>query len=182
MCLPCCFSSLADPDVQPAVQRLGRRLRRPSRRRRDDRPRGPRRRPPHPQRRHLPTPQPRHRHPRHSRLSRTEPVASFSSVGSASFSSVADTPSAPSRMPSRRTQLQGRQGLSRGVRYPRPGRRVAQWGVSRRRCTPPTMTQMNYRSATKQGNIPPPGTPCWTRSPRVAPADQGNHRSTSPTT
>ena len=90
MCLPCCFSSLADPDVQPAVQRLGRRLRRPSRRRRDDRPRGPRRRPPHHQRRHLPTPQPRHRHPRHSRLSRTEPVASFSSVASASESSVAD--------------------------------------------------------------------------------------------
>jgi hypothetical protein len=37
---------------------------------------------------------------------------------------------------------------------------------------PPT-PRINYRSATKQGNIPPPGTPCWTRSPRNAPADQG---------
>ncbi len=48
---------------QPAVQRLGRRLRRPGRRRRDDRPHRPPRRRPHPQRRQLPAPQPRHRHP-----------------------------------------------------------------------------------------------------------------------
>ena len=68
---------LADPDQQPAVQRLGRRLRRPSRRRRDDRPHRPPRRRPHPQRRQLPAPQPRHRHPaqhqnpRHGRLETT---------------------------------------------------------------------------------------------------------------
>ena len=82
---------------QPAVQRLGRRLRRPGRRRRDDRPRRPPRRRPHPQGRQLPATQPRHRHPaqhqnpRHGRLETNEPVASFSSVASASFSSVADS-------------------------------------------------------------------------------------------
>ena len=54
---------LADPDQQPALQRLGRRLRRPSRRRRHDRPHRPPRRRHHPQRRQLPAPQPRHRHP-----------------------------------------------------------------------------------------------------------------------
>ena len=88
---------LADPDLQPAVQRLGRRLRRPGRRRRDDRPRRPPRRRPDPQGRQLPATQPRHRHPaqhqnpRHGRLETNEPVASFSSVASASISSVADT-------------------------------------------------------------------------------------------
>ena len=87
---------LADPHLQPALQRLGRRLRRPGRRRRDDRPRRPPRRRPHPQGRQLPATQPRHRHPaqhqnpRHGRLETNEPVASFSSVASASFSSVAD--------------------------------------------------------------------------------------------
>src|SRR5262245_12687903 len=88
---------LADPDLEPAVQQLGRRVRRPGRRRRDDRPhRAPRRRP-DPQGRQLPAPQPRHRHPaqhqnpRPGRLETHDPVASFSSVGSASFSSVADT-------------------------------------------------------------------------------------------
>ena len=54
---------LADPDLQPAVLRLGRRVRRPGRRRRDDRPDRPPRRRPHPQRRQLPAPQPRHRQP-----------------------------------------------------------------------------------------------------------------------
>jgi hypothetical protein len=62
---------LADPDLEPAVQRLGRRLRRPSRRRRHDRPHRPPRRRPHPQRRQLPTPRTRHRqppqHPHHHR-------------------------------------------------------------------------------------------------------------------
>ena len=48
---------------QPAVQRLGRRLRRPSRRRSHDRPHRPPRRRPHPQRRQLPATQPRDRHP-----------------------------------------------------------------------------------------------------------------------
>ena len=89
---------LADPDLQPALQRLGRRLRRPSRRRRDDRPHRPPRRRPHPQRRQLPAPQPRHRHPaqhqnpRHGRLEHNEPVASFSTVTSAPDSSVVDRP------------------------------------------------------------------------------------------
>ena len=59
---------------QPAVQRLGRRLRRPSRRRRDDRPHRPPRRRPHPQRRQLPAPRTRHRqppqHPHHHRRNR----------------------------------------------------------------------------------------------------------------
>jgi hypothetical protein len=54
---------LPDPDLQLAVLRLGRRLRRPSRRRRHDRPHRPPRRRPDPQRRQLPTAQPRHRHP-----------------------------------------------------------------------------------------------------------------------
>ena len=68
---------LADPHLQPALLRLGRRLRRPSRRRRHDRPHRPPRRRPHPQRRQLPAPQPRHRHPaqhqnpRHGRLKPT---------------------------------------------------------------------------------------------------------------
>ncbi len=54
---------LADPHLEPALLRLGRRLRRPGRRRRDDRPHRPPRRRPHPQRRQLPAPQPRHRQP-----------------------------------------------------------------------------------------------------------------------
>ena len=54
---------LADPDLQPALQLLGRCLRRPSRRRRDDRPHRPPRRRHRPQRHLLPPTQPRHRHP-----------------------------------------------------------------------------------------------------------------------
>ena len=56
---------------QPAVLRLGRRVRRPSRRRRDDRPHRPPRRRPHPQRRQLQAPRTRNRqppqHPNHHR-------------------------------------------------------------------------------------------------------------------
>ena len=48
---------------QPAVHRLGRGLRRPSRRRRDDRPDRPPRRRTHPEGRQLPTPRTRHRQP-----------------------------------------------------------------------------------------------------------------------
>jgi hypothetical protein len=90
---------LPDPDLQPAVQRLGRHLRRPSRRRSHDQPRRPPRRRPHPERRQLRTTQPRHRHPAHHqkpsscRLEPDKPVAPFSTVGSASHSSVVDTPS-----------------------------------------------------------------------------------------
>ena len=54
---------LADPDQQPALRPLGRRLRRPGRRRRDDRQDRPPRRGHHPQGRQPPTPQQRHRHP-----------------------------------------------------------------------------------------------------------------------
>lgn len=54
---------LADPHIQPPVQRLGRRLRRPGRRRSDDRPRRPPRRRLLPERRQLPATQPRDRHP-----------------------------------------------------------------------------------------------------------------------
>ena len=54
---------LPDPDQQPAVLRLGRGVRRPSRGRRNDRPHRPPRRRPHPQRSQLPAPQPGHRHP-----------------------------------------------------------------------------------------------------------------------
>lgn len=65
---------LPDPHQQPAVLRLGRRLRRPSRRRSHDRPHRPPRRRPHPQRRQLPTPRTRHRqlpqHPHHHRPNR----------------------------------------------------------------------------------------------------------------
>ncbi len=50
-------------DQQPAVLRVGWRVRGPGRRRRDDRPhRAPRRRP-HPEGSQLPAPEPRHRHP-----------------------------------------------------------------------------------------------------------------------
>ena len=44
------------PHIEPALQRLGRRVRRPGRRRRDDRPHCPPRRRPDPQGRQLPTP------------------------------------------------------------------------------------------------------------------------------
>jgi hypothetical protein len=54
---------LPDPHQQPAVQLLGRRLRRPDRRRRDDRPHRPPRRRHRPQRRLLPPTRPRRRHP-----------------------------------------------------------------------------------------------------------------------
>jgi len=54
---------LTDPYLEPAVLQLGRRVRRPSRRRRNDRPHRPPRRRAHPERHQLPAPQPRHRHP-----------------------------------------------------------------------------------------------------------------------
>lgn len=53
---------LPDPGLHPAVQLLGRGLRRPGHRRRDDRPDRPPRRH-RPQRRLLPPPRPRHHHP-----------------------------------------------------------------------------------------------------------------------
>ena len=83
---------------QPAVLRLGRRLRRPSRRRRDDRPHRPPRRRPHPQRRQLPTPRPRHRHPpqhphhhRPNRVLDCPTTAHFSSAGTDQSSSAVDS-------------------------------------------------------------------------------------------
>ena len=93
---------------EPAVLRLGRRLRRPSRRRRHDRPHRPPRRRPHPQRRQLPTPRPRHRqpaqHPHHHRPKprpRLPTTVHFSSAETDQLSSAVDsgratTPELPS--------------------------------------------------------------------------------------
>ncbi len=70
---------LADPHLEPAVLRLGRCLRRPSRRRCDDRPHRPPRGRPHVERRQLPAPRTRHRqssehqNPRSGRLTERQP-------------------------------------------------------------------------------------------------------------
>ena len=84
---------LAGPDQEPAVQLLGRRLRRPGRRRRDDRPHRPPRRRHRPQRRLLPPARPRHRHPAQHQsragLHRLQTVHS-SNAGTVQFSSAVD--------------------------------------------------------------------------------------------
>ena len=86
---------------------LGRRLRRPSRRRRDDRPHRPPRRRPHPQRRQLPAPRTRHRqppqHPHHHRPKpspRLPTTAHFSSAGNDQSWSAVDRPGGGRQSPS----------------------------------------------------------------------------------
>jgi len=90
---PRAMTRLADLDQQPSLRPLGRRVRRPSRRRRDDRQdRSPRRRH-HSQGFFPPAPEHRHRHaalrPSRDHGTLTRP-AHFSNVKSAQFSSVVD--------------------------------------------------------------------------------------------
>lgn len=122
---------LTDPHLEPAVLQLGQCVRRPSRRRRDDRPdRSPRRRP-HPQGA-LSAPQPRHRHHppasersrRARRMGSTDNYTAHISTGTtAQFSTVTDTLDRPPDEPPHR------QAPRKQRKHPCP--RLTQIGASR---------------------------------------------------